>query len=171
MYRTYTKTLVQRALIAPALFIAVFALGCDPITRVEQSVVLRVSSVDGQSLLSSVSLSVREYHQPSADDEEFERFNPQRREQMYPWTQDVETDESSRATIVYGVTMVDRSRGNVPPSSRRPLEGHVFTVRIKGSDGEIDELNLEMSEGTTAEGRRHRIAVEKITKAIYVNPN
>ena len=45
------------------------------------------------------------------------------------------------------------------------------TSRTNELNHDFDELNLEMSEGTTAEGRRHRIAVEKITKAIYVNPN
>ena len=90
---------------------------------------------------------------------------------MYPWTQGVKTDDSGRARIVYGTTMLDRSKGTVPPRSRYPLEGHVFIVRIWGSDGQIDELKLEMTEGTTAQGRSHRITVETITKAVYVNPN
>ena len=163
MNRTNTGKLVQRALIPAALFIAVFASGCepvisvDPVTRVQQSAVLKVSSVNEAGSPSSVSIAVREYHQPSPRDQEFERFNPKHREQMYPWTQDVQTDNSGRARIVYGVTMIDRSKGNVPPPSRYPLEGRIFSVRITGRDGETDKLNLKMSEGTTAQGRSYRV--------------
>ncbi len=171
MHGTYTRKLVRRASIPVALLIVVVTVGCDPVRRVEQSVVLKTSSLDETSSPGSESIAIREYHKPSKDDQEFERFNPERREQMYPWTQDVKTDKSGRVRIVYGVTMIDRSEGNVPPRSRYPLEGHIFSVRIRGRDGEIDELNVEMSKGTTAQGRRHRITVEKITTAVYVNPN
>ena len=171
MHRTYIRNLVRRASIPVALFIGVVAVGCDPVRRVEQSVVLKITSLDETSSPGSDSIAIREYHQPSKRDLEFERFNPNRREQMYPWTQYVKTDNSGRARILYGVTMLDGSKGNFPPRSRNPLEGHIFIVRIRGGDDEIDELNLEMAKGTTAQGRSHLVTVEKITKAVYVNPN
>jgi len=152
------------------LFIGLLT-GCDPVRRVEQTVVLKISSVDDVESPSNVSIAIREFHQASQDDEEFERFNPKRREQMYPWTQHVNTDKSGRATIVYGRTMLDRSRGNVPPKSRYPLEGKAFNVKIMGSHGKTEELIVDMVQGATVEGRGHRITVEAITRAVYVDPN
>lgn len=174
MHRVSSGGLMQRVAILVTLSICVLAVGChfgDPVRRVEQSVVLRVSSLAEAASPPSASIAIREFYLPSKRDEEFARFNPKHFEQMYPWTQAVKTDESGRATIVYGVSMLDGSTGNVPPASRYPLEGHTFTVRVTGSDGETDVVQLEMSEGTSAEGRKHRITVEGFTDAVYVDPN
>lgn len=164
---------MRLVLISATLIVCAFSIGCDPVRRVQQTAVLQVTSLDSAvpGYADVLSVSIRECHQPSKRDEELERFSPGRTEDMYPWTPSVETDALGLARVTYGVTALDRSKGNTPPTRRYPLEGRLFRVRIQEKDGKVDELLLLMRQGETAKGLRHQVVVERVSNAVYVNPD
>jgi hypothetical protein len=164
-----TETLMRMATVVLPLYLTACCIGCDPVTRVEQTVVLKVSPTAIQGSGDSISVSIREFHEHLPNDK-FQQFNPDWENQLYPWTPAITADDSGRVSIVYGVTKLDHAKPETPPRSRDPLMDRLFRVRVR-DDGGVDEVLLRMRAGEVAEGQRHDVTVESLSKSKYVSAN
>jgi hypothetical protein len=163
------ELLVRMATVVSPLSLTACCIGCDPVTRVEQTVMLKVSRTATEGSGDSFSVSIREFHEHSPDDK-FQQFNPDWENQLYPWTPAVAADDSGRVSIVYGVTKLDHAKPATPPRSRDPLTDRLFRVRVR-DDGGVDEVLLRMRAGEVAKAQRHEVMVESLSKAKYVSAN
>lgn len=155
-----------------AIFVLVtLATGCDPVSRVEQTIVLRVSALEAEEDNSRLIVSIREFHQKTAKDTELEKLNPQREFQLYPWTPDVRVDDSSLAKIEYGETTLAPRHGKTPPSTRDLFTCKVFHVRVSSENGHTEELVLQMCQGESVTGDMYQVSVVSISSPSYANPD
>ncbi|QDU55009.1 hypothetical protein [Aeoliella mucimassa] len=158
--------------VAAMAWLLLVSVGCDPVQRVEQTVVLKVSEFAVESELGAnpLTVTISEYYELSDRERELESYNPERGKQLYPWTPRVEVDDSGSASITYGVTAIDSTSGSTPPESRYPITNKTFRVKVQSKDGKSEELLLPMKVGESVTGKTFQVVVESLSKAKYVDP-
>lgn len=129
----------NRTLIALAacLLTTICCGGCDPVRTTSQALKVGVVEAHSQLPVDGIRVSIKEAFEPDPKLDQEDQEDQREFWESLPWSSGV-TSEKGIAKIDVVLTMLDRSRGQVPPPIRDRLTARRYLLRI----GE-DETNAE----------------------------
>jgi hypothetical protein len=148
-------------------------IGCDPVRKTRQTIVLRV--IDTASQIPAANLSVQlkdDFDRNTANSPDFQRFSQEVRQSARTtwegcrWFSCV-TDPDGRAVADIEIASLDRTRGREPPSNR-DITGEYYLVRVTATDGSAETLSIRLNAGEQTARKRFTVIVIQILKPTYV---
>ena len=158
---------VNRILIAlsACLLTTICCVGCDPVRTTSQA--LRVGVVDARSQLpiDGIRVSIKEAFEP---DPKFDQEDQREFWESLPWSSAV-TSEKGIAKIDVVLTMLDRSRGRVPPPSRDMLTERRYLLRIGEHETDAEHpAEIEVVVGAHALVGDQKLSILEIATPTYI---
>ena len=139
--------------------------GCDPVRTTSQA--LKVSVVDARSQLpiDGIRVSIKEAFEP---DPKFDQEDQREFWDSLPWSSGV-TSEKGIAKIDVILTMLDRSRGEVPPPSRDTLTERSYLLRIGQDETNAENpVEIEVVVGAHALVSDRNVSILEIGAPTYI---
>lgn len=168
------RTVRSIALYALMMILGILS-GCDRVRTTSQKIIIQVKNDKGLPA-TEVKVRMKESWEswktwlPGEIKKENEAFYRERWESEFvPWLE-ASTDAQGKATLKYVVTAIDETTGDIPPTRRDWIANREYIVQIKSDDRE-DQVNVEMTPGTTSTGQHFTLDIEAIEDPEYVQDN
>lgn len=156
------------------LVFGILVVGCDPVRTTKQTLRIQVLDLRSGMPLAGARLEVKEDFDGGQASLPIERrlTGAKLREARefwdgLPWST-CTTDYEGNAECSIVQTMLDRTRGQVPPRNRDNVTDVPFLIRIHPGNASEEALSIRMSPGHHVEGTCFRVDVLGVQKPEYI---
>lgn len=147
--------------------LAATSIGCDSVRKTSQSIELVVRQIETQVPVVGVQVQLKIAWMPLSTDRKSGDWSKESWE-SFPWHTGV-TDSTGTAQIKIVETALDSTRGRIPPPNRDWTTKWKYIIKLEGSDGFTEELELLLSPAAVGKTESYGIEVKKVGMPEYVD--